>query len=126
MVIFGLQRLLILIFSFLLFFFQFSLGIYSVKSIDSGVEFGSAASRSNTPSPPTINEERSTAASPIAIEINNNHVETIKGNINNNDSNVNNNQINGLTIIHKDEGIDMDETIDFIIDDPIQTIAEVR
>ncbi|XP_053205340.1 probable serine/threonine-protein kinase DDB_G0282963 [Panonychus citri] len=124
MVIFGLQRLLILIFSFLLFFFQFSLGIYSVKSIDSGVEFGSAASRSNTPSPPTINEERSTAASPIAIEINNNHVETIKGNINNNDSNVNNNQINGLTIIHKDEGIDMDETIDFIIDDPIQTIAE--
>ncbi|XP_053203884.1 zinc finger protein 704-like [Panonychus citri] len=101
-------------------------GIYSVsvKSIDSGVEFGSAASRSNTPSPPTINEERSTAASPIAIEINNNHVETIKGNINNNDSNVNNNQINGLTIIHKDEGIDMDETIDFIIDDPIQTIAE--
>lgn len=77
----------------------------SVKSIDSGVGYCSAASRSNTPSPTTINED---TTAPIAIEISKN-----------------NEQINGLTI-NKDEGIDMDETIDFIIDEPIQTSVEVR
>uniref|UniRef100_T1K0B3 C2H2-type domain-containing protein n=1 Tax=Tetranychus urticae TaxID=32264 RepID=T1K0B3_TETUR len=78
-------------------------GVYSmsVKSIDSGVGYCSAASRSNTPSPTTINED---STAPIAIEI--------KGD----------KRFNGLTI--KDEGIYMDETIDFTNDYPIQTSVE--
>ncbi|XP_015795568.1 chondroadherin-like protein [Tetranychus urticae] len=64
----------------------------SVKSIDSGVGYCSAASRSNTPSPTTINED---STAPIAIEI--------KGD----------KRFNGLTI--KDEGIYMDETIVVIL-----------